>query len=212
MNAGLIIVLLVWLALAGPAKAASTSSAAAATPAGATAVSPLDYTRTIMDQARAIVGGNQTHDQKVAALSVLFGKFLDTDAMGREALGPHWSTFTPAQQKQFLPLFRELIQRAYVQDLLLFQNPDFVYAGQQLFNGGALVDTKIVTPKDKFDVSYTLVPAGDKWMATAITVEGVSLIANYGNQFNRVLSRMTPDGLIALMQRKFGNPSGEKQT
>jgi phospholipid transport system substrate-binding protein len=198
------IVVLLWLVLSAPGMAAA--------PAAANAVTPLDYTRTILDQARTIVAGSQKHDQKVAALSVLFGKFLDTDAMGREALGQHWSSFTPAQQKQFLPLFRELIQRAYVQDLLLFQNPDFVYAGQQLLNGGALVDTKIITPKDKFDVRYTLVPAGDKWVVTAITVEGVSLTANYGNQFNRLLSRMTPDGLIALMQRKFGNPSGETQT
>lgn len=204
MNARLPIVVMVWLVL--------SASGRAATPTAANAVGPLDYTRTILDQARTIVAGSQTHDQKVAALSVLFGKFLDTDAMGREALGQHWSSFTPAQQKQFLPLFRELIQRAYVQDLLLFQNPDFVYAGQQLLDGGALVDTQIITPKDKFDVRYTLVPAADKWVVTAITVEGVSLTANYGNQFNRVLARMTPDDLIALMQRKFGNPSGETQT
>jgi ABC-type transporter MlaC component len=188
------IIMVVWFALTGSAQAAT----------------PLDYTRSILQQARTIVAGNQTHNEKLAALSALFGKFLDTDAMGRDALGEHWSSFTPTQQKQFLP--RELIQRAYVQDLLLFQNPDFVYAGQQPLDGGALVDTQIVTPKDKFDVRYTLVPAGDKWMVTAITVEGVSLTANYGNQFNRVLSRMTPDDLIALMQRKFGNPGGETQT
>jgi phospholipid transport system substrate-binding protein len=212
MNARLGIVVLVWLALVAPAKAAGAAAASAATTAAANTVSPLDYTRTVLDQARTIVAGQQTHDQKIAALSALFGKFLDTDAMGREALGQHWSNFTPAQQQQFLPLFRELIQRAYVQDLLLFQSPDFVYAGQQLLNGGALVDTQIVTPKDKFDVRYTLVPAGDKWMVTAITVEGVSLTANYGNQFNHVLSRMTPDDLIALMQRKFGTPGGETKT
>ena len=211
MNARTIVVVLIWLALCVPGRAAPMAAANPAASGGGNAVGPLDYTRTVLEQARVIVTGNQTHDQKVAALSVLFGKFLDTDAMGREALGQHWSSFTPAQQKQFLPLFRELIQRAYVQDLLLFQNPDFVYAGQQLLNGGALVDTKIVTPKDKFDVRYTLVPAGDRWVVTAITVEGVSLTANYGNQFNRVLSRMTPDDLIALMQRKFGNPSGETQ-
>jgi ABC-type transporter MlaC component len=204
MKARLPIVVMVWLVL--------NASGRAATPTAASAVGPLDYTRTILDQARTIVAGSQTHDQKVAALSVLFGKFLDTDAMGREALGQHWSSFTPAQQKEFLPLFRELIQRAYVQDLLLFQNPDFLYVGQQLIDGGAIVDTKILTARDKFDISYTLIPAGGKWMATAITVEGVSLTANYGNQFNRVLSRMTVDDLLALMKRKFGNPSGETQT
>ena len=190
------IILAAWLLLVAPAKAAT----------------PLDYTRMILEQARAIVVGSQTHNEKVAALSVLFSKFLDTDAMAREALGGHWSSFTPEQQKQFLPLFRELIERAYVQDLLQFQSPDFVYVGQQLLEGGAVVDTQIVTPRDKFDIKYTLISAGDKWRVSAITVEGVSLVGNYGNQFDRVLSRMTPDDLIAFMRRKFGNPNGETQT
>lgn len=185
-----------------------TASASGANAPTTGTVSPLHYTRSILEQARTIVAGNRTHEQKVVALSAVFARFLDTDTMAREALGQHWPSFTPAQQKEFLPLFRELIEDVYVQDLLLFQNPNFVYVGQKLTGGGAVVDTKIVTPKDKFDVSYTLVPAADRWMATAITVEGISLVANYSNQFNRVLERMTPDGLIALMRRKFGNPSG----
>ena len=200
MVARLRVILIVSCALAVPVQATSQAS---------NPVGPLDYTRSILQQASAIVGGNQTHDQKVAALSVLFAKFLDTDAMARDALGQHWSSFTLAQQKEFLPLFRELIEKAFVQDLLLFQNPEFVYPGQQLMEGGAVVDTNIVTPKDKFDVKYTLRPAGNNWMATAITVEGVSLTENYSNQFNRVLSRMSVDDLIALMKRRFGNPSGE---
>jgi ABC-type transporter MlaC component len=123
----LLIVLVAWLLLVAPAKAAT----------------PLDYTRTILEQARTIVAGNQTHNEKLAALSVLFGKFLDTDAMGRQALGQHWSSFTPTQQKELLSFFRELLQRTYVQKLLLFENPDFVYAGQQSAGYGATVDTKM---------------------------------------------------------------------
>jgi len=204
MTIGLSFILALGLLLAAPVRSAS--------PPPSNAVSPLAYTRSILKQAQAIVSGHRTDDEKLAALLALFAKFLDTDAMAREALGQHWASFTPAQQEQFLPLFRELIQRVYVKDLLLFQNPQFVYAGQQLTGGGAIVDTKIITPHDKFDVSYTLVPLGDKWIATLITVEGINLVANYGNQFNRVLQRMTPDDLIALMRRKFGNPGGDTGT
>ncbi len=187
------IVLVGWLLLAPPAQAAS----------------PLAYTRTILEQARTIVASGQTHNEKLAALSVLFSKFLDSDAMGRKALGPHWSSFTPAQQKEFLGLFRQLLQRIYVQKLLLFENPNFVYAGEQPAGGGEIVDTKIVTPRDQFDVSYRLMPAGDTWLATAITVEDVSLTANLGSQLNDLLSRMTVDDLLTLMRRKYGNAAGE---
>jgi phospholipid transport system substrate-binding protein len=184
---------LVFLLLAAPARAAS----------------PLDYTRTTLDQARAIVANNQTHNEKLAALSALFRNFLDTDAMGREALGQHWSSFTPDQQKEFLSLFRELLQRTYVQKLLLFENPNFVYAGEQSTGAGAVVDTKIVTPRDQFDVTYRLKPAGDNWTATSITVEDVSLTANLGSQLNDLLSRMSVDDLLTLMRRKYGNTGGE---
>jgi phospholipid transport system substrate-binding protein len=180
--------------------------------APARAASPLEYTRSTLEQARAIVTSSQTHNEKLAALSTLFGKFLDTDAMGREALGPHWSSFTPDQQKEFLSLFRELLQRTYVQKLLLFENPNFVYAGMQLTPAGAVVDTKIVTPRDQFDVSYRLRAEGDTWLATAITVEDVSLAANLGSQLNDLLSRMSVDDLLTLMRRKYGNASGAVQS
>ena len=173
------IIMAVWFVLAGSAQAAA----------------PLDCTRAILQQARTIAADNQTHNEKLAALSALFGKFLDTDAMGREALGEHWSSFTPAQQKEFLELFRELLQRTYVQNLLLFENPDFVYAGQQFAGNGTVVDTKIVTPRDQFDVTYRLTPAGDNWLATGITVEDVSLTANLGSQLNDLLARMSVNDL-----------------
>ena len=190
------IMLAIWILLIAPAHAAS----------------PLEYTRTTLEQARTIVASSQTHNEKLAALSTLFSKFLDTDAMGREALGPHWSSFTPDQQKEFLGLFRELLQRTYVQKLLLFENPNFVYAGEQQTGAGAIVDTKIVTPRDRFDVTYRLKPVADTWLATSITVEDVSLTANLGSQLNDLLSRMSVDDLLTLMRRKYGNAGGAAQS
>ena len=108
-----------WFCLAGPVWAAS----------------PLEYTRATLEQARAIVNSDQTHDAKLTALSPLFRNFLDTDAMGRAALGGHWSSLTPPQQKEFLALFRALLERTYVQKLLLFEKPNFVYLGEEHING-----------------------------------------------------------------------------
>jgi hypothetical protein len=63
----------------------------------------------------------------------------------------------------------------------------------------------IVTPRDQFDVTYRFIPAADNSRAISITVEDVNLTANLGNQFNRVLARMTVDDLLTLMRRKYGN-------
>src|SRR6266481_3031548 len=181
-----------WLMLAAPAQAAT----------------PLDYTRTTLEQARTIVASSQDNSEKLTALSVLFGKFLDTDEMGRQALGQHWSSLTPAQQTEFLALFHELVERTYVQKLLLFENPDFVYVGEQRSGTDAVVDTKIVTSRDQFDIRYQLRPDGGAWMATTITVEDVSLTANLGSQLNDLLSRMSVDDVLGLMRRKYGVAGG----
>jgi phospholipid transport system substrate-binding protein len=176
--------------------------------ATAWAASPLEYTRATLEQARAIVSSDQNHNDKLAALSVLFTKFLDTDAMGRAALGKHWSSFTPQQQKEFLVLFRRLFQRTYVQELLLFDKPRFAYVGETRLDGEAIVNTKIITPRDEFSVVYQLRPEGELWQVTRITVEDVSLTANLGSQLNDLLSRDSVENVLNLMQRKYGSNGG----
>ena len=176
--------------------------------ATAWAASPLEYTRATLEQARAIVSSDQNHNDKLAALSVLFTKFLDTDAMGRAALGKHWSSFTPQQQKEFLVLFRRLFQRTYVQELLLFDKPRFAYVGERRMDGEAIVNTKIITPRDEFSVVYQLRPEGELWQVTRITVEDVSLTANLGSQLNDLLSRDSVEDVLNLMQRKYGSNGG----
>jgi phospholipid transport system substrate-binding protein len=183
---------IVWLFLAGSVWAAS----------------PLEYTRATLDRARAIVSGDQSHDAKLAALSVLFRNFLDTDAMGREALGKHWLSLTPPQQKEFLVLFRSLLERTYVQKLLLFEKPNFVYLGEERINGVARVDTKIITPGDDFAMVYQLRPDGDRWLATRISIEDVSLTANLGSQLDHLLSRESVEDLLSLMRKKYGPGGG----
>jgi linearmycin/streptolysin S transport system ATP-binding protein len=107
---------------------------------------PLDNTRGTLEQARAVVASDRIHNDKLASLSALFSRFLDTDTMGREALGRHWSEFTSPQQKEFLALFAELLERTYVQNLLLFDNPKFQCVSETESNGVARVDR---TAKDR---------------------------------------------------------------
>lgn len=176
------------------------------------AVGPLDYTRATLQQASAIVSSDQSHNQKLVALSALFRKFLDTDTMGRAVLGPHWSSLTLAQQKEFLDLFADLFERTYVSKLLLFERPQFAYVGEtRLQDGGAVVDTRIVTAEDEFAVVYVLRPQGNSWLATKIMVEDVSLTANLAAQFDRYLSRASVEDLLDLLRKKYGRGAEEEK-
>ena len=128
--------------------------------------------------------------------------------MGRAALDKNWSKFTPAQQKEFLSLFRELFQRTYVQKLLLFERPDFAYVGEQVERRHARVDTKIITPRDEFAVTYQMRADGDHWLATDIKIEDLSLTANFRRQLDRLLAKSSPEEVLDRMRTKYG-PGGK---
>ncbi|HVN85939.1 MAG TPA: ABC transporter substrate-binding protein [Candidatus Binatia bacterium] len=168
---------------------------------GATA---LDYTRDVLDRARAIVNTDHPHNQKLAELEAVLSDFLDTDQMGRDALDEHWKQFSAAQQKEFLRLFRTLFQRTYLQKLLFFEKPDFVYVGEAPGDGFARVDTKILTPKDEFAVTYRMRPSGSHWLATDIQVEDLSLTNNFRQQLDRQLSKGSAEALLDGMRKKYG--------
>ena len=170
---------------------------------------PLDQTRATLEQTRVIIDSGKTHDEQLADLAALLSRFLDTDTMGRAALDKHWSAFSPAQQKEFLALFRELFQRTYVQKLLLFDRPDFGYEGEELIGADqARVDTKIITPRDDFAVTYRMRKQGDRWLATDIQIEDLSLTTNFRRQMDRLLAAGSPEDLLGRMRRKYG-PGGK---
>jgi phospholipid transport system substrate-binding protein len=181
--------------------------AAAVWGSAARAATPLEYTRATLERTRTIVASDRTHNQKLAALSELLQTFLDTDTMGRDALDKHWSQFSAGQQKEFLTLFRELFQRTYVQKLLLFDKPDFGYVGETVSGGKAQVDTKIITPRDEFAVTYQLRQDGDRWLATDIKIEDMSLTTNFRRQLDRLLTKSSPEDVLGRMRKKYG-PSG----
>ena len=187
--------------------AASIGIAAAAWAAAPQGATPLEYTRATLEQARAIVASDRTHNEKLATLSDLLKKFLDTDTMGRDALDKHWAQFSAAQQKEFLTLFRELFQRTYVQKLLLFEKPDFGYVGEVVTGGKARVDTKIMTPRDEFAVTYQLRQDGARWLATDIKIEDMSLTMNFRRQLDRLLTKSSPEDVLGRMRKKYG-PNG----
>jgi phospholipid transport system substrate-binding protein len=174
----------------------------------AAAPGPLNQTRATLEQTRVIIDSGKPHNEQLADLGALLAKFLDTDTMGREALDKHWTAFSAAQQREFLTLFRELFQRTYVQKLLLFERPDFGYVGEELLGADqARVDTKIITPRDEFAVTYRMKRVGDRWLATDIKIEDLSLTANFRRQMDRLLTTGSVEDLLNRMRRKYG-PGG----
>lgn len=192
-----------WSARMLAAAIAVAVAAGTAVPGGAEEVvgtpgGPLARTREVLQASNGIVTGPGDRSAKLVKLKALLRDFLDTDALGRQAMGRHLDGRTPAQVKEFLSIFRDLFVRTYVQRLLLFDAPDFGYRGERIDGNTADVGTEIITPKDEFAVDYRMKRSGGGWIATDILVEGVSLADNFRSQFDRALAR---DSFATLLER-----------
>ena len=167
---------------------------------------PMSVVKGTVDQALEVLRDKQAPlAQRQDKLRQIVAGTFDFTEMAKSALGYHWKTITPAQQQEFTSAFV-----AFIEDSYLSKIND--YRGQQVSflrstNEGpqyAQVATDIIQPggKDSIHVNYRLLQEGNTWKIYDVTVDAISIIANYRNQFNRVMNNKGYDTLIADLKAK----------
>ncbi len=135
--------------------------------------------------------------------------FLDIDELGKRAMSDQWSKLTAAQQTEFLTTLRELIEDNYVKGLRSNLDYTIDYTGEAPdagSPGNVVVTTQINTKRHnrpyKIEVDYVLKKDGNKLKAWDIKTDGVGLVDNYREQFNKIVEKDGFAGLIAKMKKK----------
>jgi phospholipid transport system substrate-binding protein len=124
---------------------------------------------------------------------------FDFQEMSRRALGPHWNGRTPQERREFVPLFTDLLERAYVGRIESGRGGKVLYGGDAVDGHEATVRTRIITPQGtEIPVDYRMHRKGGRWLVYDVNIEGVSLLNNYRSQFNSVIRS---DGYTALVDR-----------
>jgi phospholipid transport system substrate-binding protein len=170
--------------------------------AAAPSEGPTATVREALDKATAVSRTDQTREQQLDGLRALARQLVDTRSMGQRALGSAFDDRSPEQQAEFLRLFDELIVRAYLQKLLLFRDPTFRFRPEDRRGDVVMVVTDVVMGSNAYEVGYEMRQKEQRWLATDIVVEGISLTSSYSDQFVSVLKNRSFDDLLALMRRK----------
>lgn len=132
--------------------------------------------------------------------------FLDIDELGKRAMEDQWKKLTPAQQQEFLTTLRDLIEDNYVKGLRANVDYSVDYTGETTEGGNLVVTTQINTKRHnrpyKIEVDYVVKKEGDKYKAWDVKTDGVGLVENYREQFNKIVEKDGFAGLIAKMKKK----------
>ena len=141
--------------------------------------------------------------ERRAAVRKIANETFDFQEMAKRALARHWQPRTPAERDEFVKLFADLLERAYVSKIENYGGEKIAYNGDTIDGDAALVKTKIVTKQGTdIPVDYRMVKRNDRWLVYDVVIEGVSLINNYRTQFNKIIQTSSYQSLVDRMKNK----------
>jgi phospholipid transport system substrate-binding protein len=167
-----------------------------------------DQVKTAVDRVLKIVGDPelkkpQNAEKRRGQIREVARQLFDFEEMSRRALARHWAPRTPEQKKRFTELFSELLENSYVSKIEGYGGEKIVYLPEQVDGDIVAVKSKLVTQRGtEIPIDYRLQKDGDRWEVFDVVIEGVSLVANYRSQFNKIITQSSFDELVKKMEAK----------
>jgi len=136
-------------------------------------------------------------------LRVIYKDMFDEIEFSKRTLTRNWNKFTPAQRKEFVDLFEQVLEKTYLDKILGYSNEKIVFYKETMISDTqAEVQSKVVTSSKEIPIFYRMLLKNGKWRVYDVVVENVSLVQNYRNQFNEILANETPEQLLQTLRDK----------
>jgi phospholipid transport system substrate-binding protein len=176
---------------------------------------PIDVIKSGTDQALVLLRSSckpgetlVVREHRDEILNIVYSYF-DFAEMSKSSLGPHWKAQTPVKQQEFVKIFEQLLFDTYLDraDTYTCANEKILYDNETVEGSSALVKTRVTGYKEKdIAIDYRLRLKEGEWKVYDVIVEGISLVNNYRQQFNAILTKESFDSLLKRMQEKLAEP------
>jgi phospholipid transport system substrate-binding protein len=140
----------------------------------------------------------RTVERRVAIRAIAF-EIFDFRELSQRALARHWQARSPAERDEFMQLFADLLERSYVGKIETYSGGERIQYTGESADGEQATVTKGGT---EIPVDYRMHRVGDRWLVYDVAIEGVSLVANYRAQFNKIIQTSSFKGLVDKLKAK----------
>ena len=141
--------------------------------------------------------------ERLQEIRLVANNLLDYEEITKRSLGRHWQTRTAVERDEFVQVFGDLLERAYIGRLETFNGEKIAILGDAIDGDQAVVRTKVVTRQGaEIPVDYRMLRRGDRWRACDVVIEGISLVANYRAQFDRIIQHTSYQQLVRQVREK----------
>jgi phospholipid transport system substrate-binding protein len=174
--------------------------------AAALAVDPQNNVRGFYDTLLTTMKDGRTLGQsgRYARLAPVVDRAFDVPFMTRLAIGPSWTTLSPAQQQQLTEAFRHYIVATYADRFDNYSGQQLQVTGQRPSNEDVMVQTRIVkSDGETTTLNYLMRQNQGSWQISDVYLDGtISQLAIQRSEFHSILRRDGIDGLVMALTRK----------
>jgi len=177
--------------------------AGAAAPAPATSAKAL-IEKTVVQVLAVLKDPSRTVAQQRLALEEIAHARFDFRTMARLVLGRDWKRLGAAERDEFVDQFTTYLANDYGSRLERYEQEEVAVVGEQPKpRGDVEVKTKVVGGQnDGAIVDYRMRNGKDGWRIIDVVIEGISLVANFRDQFREVIARGGPEALLEKLKEK----------
>jgi phospholipid transport system substrate-binding protein len=147
-------------------------------------------------------------EERLTAIRALAREMFDFHEAARFALGTEWVERTAAEREEFVRLFSDLLERAFIAGVAsrtqIAEGVKVDFVGESMDGQTAVVRTTMLG-RNGHDLpfDYRLAERDGHWIVRDVAIDGVSLTANYRAQFTRVIQASSYPELVRQMQERF---------
>ncbi|HXK21483.1 MAG TPA: ABC transporter substrate-binding protein [Myxococcota bacterium] len=167
--------------------------------------------RTIDEVLAVLRDKSRNQDQRRKDLEVIARDRFDFVTMSKLVMATNWKKLSPEQQTEFVEQFTRFLANDYGARIDRYHQEEVQITGEQPeARGDQTIKTKIVGgDNDGALVDYRLrqKDGNGNWLIIDVVVEGISLVANYRDQFREVANQGGPVIVIEKLKQKNANPS-----
>ena len=147
-------------------------------------------------------GANKEKQRREKLKEVIYQRF-DFTEMAKRALGAEWRRLKPEEREEFVKLFADLLEQAYLDKIESYNGEKVKFIKEREDGDYAEVDTKLIDSRGRdFSIDYRLHKVDGDWKVYDVVIEDVSLVNNYRAQFSRILSKSSYAELVDRMKKK----------
>ena len=149
---------------------------------------------------------------KKKRLRLIFDNTFEYVELSKSTLSRNWDKLKPDQQKEFMQLYKALLEKVYMDTILSYQDQEVVFGKERALGENRVeVDTKLISGSTETPINFRMISKSSEWWVYDFVVENISVVANYRSQFNRILTKESPESMLEIIRKKVSGLSGQAQ-